>query len=172
MPRHHIPLAAALLLLAAAPAWAETPLPCRLGAEARDAHLLAEPVEMVVLPGPGRAGRTEYRMMIRNPHPWPAAVLATIDLPGIVPAPAEPVTLPPHQSAPVLIGWFPHDMSQGRMAPPTVEAVRAAMTIPFCRVLAPGAVSGGAAPSAFGAVPARGLQIVRDEGAQDIRQRL
>jgi len=163
---------AAALLLVALPAVAETPLPCRLGPDAQDTHLHAAPVEMVVLAGPQRSGRTEYRMLVHNPHPWPAAVLAAIDLPGIVPAPAEPVTLPPHQAAPVLIGWFPHDMSRGRMAPPSVEAVRVAMTIPFCQVLEPSPVSRGASPSAGGAILARGLQVIRDEGAQDIRQGL
>ncbi|MDO9502095.1 hypothetical protein [Falsiroseomonas sp.] len=170
MSRRHTAFAAALLL-AAAPALAETPLPCRLGPDAHT-HLLAGPVEMVVLAGPGRSGRTEYRMLVRNPHPWPAAVLAATSLPGLVSAPAEPVALPPHRAAPVLIGWFPHDMSRGRMAPPSVEAVQAAMTIPFCQVRAPGQVSGGAAFSAGGAILARGLQVIRDEGAQDIRQRL
>jgi hypothetical protein len=37
----------------------------------------------------------------------------------------------------VLIGWFPHDMSAGRRAPPIIEEVRAGMTIPFREVLAP-----------------------------------
>lgn len=126
---------------------------------------------MVVLAGSRQAGRTEYRMPVRNPHPWPAAVLAGIDLPGIVPAPAEPVTLPPHQATMLLIGWFPHDMSRGRMAPPSVAAVRAAMTIPFCQVRQPGPLSRDSAPSAGGAILACGLQVIRDEGAQDIGQR-
>lgn len=169
MTRFRPAFAATLLLLAAIPAAAQTAFPCRL--EAKDSHLVAERFDLVVQTEPPQAARTEYWMMVRNPHPWPAAVLAGIRLPGIVEAPAEPVTVPPRQAAPVLIGWFPHDMSRGRMAPPLVEAVRAAMTIPLCLVLQPGPLSRDAAPSAGLAVPARGFEIIRDEGAQDLRQR-
>ncbi|WP_439595703.1 hypothetical protein [Falsiroseomonas sp.] len=159
-------------ILAAGPALAQTPFPCRLAAEGKDSHLVAERFELVVQAEPRAAARTEYWMVVRNPHPWPAAVLTGISLPGVVEAPAEPVKVPPRRTAEVLIGWFPLDMSRGRRAPPLIEEVRAAMTIPFCEVLRPEALAGpAAAASAGGAVPARRLQVVRDEGADDLRQR-
>ncbi len=162
MTRRHPAFAAALLLLLAAlPAAAQAPDSC---------ELVTEGAEMMVLAEPPQTARTEYWITLRNPHSWPAAIRIGIDLPGIIPAPAEPVVVPAGQAAPVLVGWFPHDMSRGRMAPPVAEAVREAMTMPACRLLRPGPVSRDAAPSAGGAVPARGLQVIRDEGAQDIRQ--
>jgi hypothetical protein len=76
------------LLLALAATAAATPFACRI--EARDSYLLAERFEMVVLPD---ARRTKYRLVVQNPHPHPAAVLAGITLHGLVESPAGPVTV-------------------------------------------------------------------------------
>lgn len=158
---------AILVALAAGPALAQTPFPCRLGQAGKDSFLVAEAFALVILEEPPEAARSEYRVLVRNPHPWPAAVLAGIDLPGLVEAPAEPMVIPAREAAEVTIGWFPHDMSRGRMAPPRLEAVRARMTFPLCQVFQPAV---GAVPSARRAVPARGFQVVRDEAADDLRQ--
>jgi hypothetical protein len=135
MTRRTAALAAILTLASASLAAAATPFASRLGPQAEDSFLLAERFEMVVL---GESARTEYRLVVQNPHEHPAAVLTGIALHGLVESPAEPVTVPPGRQGVVLIGWFPHDMSAGRRAPPMIEAVRAAMTIPFCEILAPG----------------------------------
>ncbi|MGK7870134.1 hypothetical protein [Falsiroseomonas sp. E2-1-a20] len=134
MPRRSAALFVLLALAIAGPAAAATPFACRVGPQADDSFLLAERFEMAVRP---EAGRTEYRLLVQNPHPHPAAVLTGITLHGLVSSPAEPVLVPPGGQASVLIGWFPHDMSAGRRAPPMIEEVRAGMTIPFCEVLAP-----------------------------------
>ncbi|MBU8537573.1 hypothetical protein [Falsiroseomonas tokyonensis] len=173
------PALAAILaaIFAASPALAQTPFACRLVAEAKESHLVAERFEMVVQAEPREAARTEYWMMVRNPHPFPASLQVRISLPGVVEASAEPVKVPPRRRAEVLIGWFPLDMSRGRRAPPLIEEVQAALTIPFCEVLRPEALAGpvaaaSASGSAGGAVPAGRLQVVRDEGADDLGQRL
>jgi hypothetical protein len=134
MPRRSAALALLLALAPALTAAAATPFACRVGPQADDTFLLAERFEMKALP---EAGRTDYRLVVRNPHAHPAAVLAGIALHGLVESSAEPVVVPPDGEASILIGWFPHDMSAGRRSPPMIEEVRAAMTIPFCAVLAP-----------------------------------
>ncbi|MGG5887012.1 hypothetical protein ACLF3G_07700 [Falsiroseomonas sp. HC035] len=134
MPRRSATLFVLLALAISGPAAAATPFACRIGPRADDSFLLAERFEMAVRP---EARRTEYRLLVQNPHPYPAAVLTGIELYGLVQSPAEPVLVPPGGQASVLIGWFPHDMSAGRRAPPMIEEVRAGMTIPFCEVLAP-----------------------------------
>ncbi|MGX9963013.1 hypothetical protein ACVFYP_06795 [Roseomonas sp. F4] len=161
---------ALLLTLAATPALAETPFPCQSGPEASPSYLVAERFELVVIADPRPQARSEYRMIVRNPHDFPAAVLTGITLRGIVEAPAEPVVVAPHATAVVPIGYFPLNMSRGRMAPPMLEEVRAAMTIPLCQIFPTGPAE--EMPSADLAIPSRGLQIVRDESAYDIRQRL
>jgi hypothetical protein len=136
MPRQSAALALLLALALAPtfPAAAATPFACRIGRQADDGFLLAVRFEMKALP---ESGRTDYRLVVRNPHAQAAAVLTGIALHGLVESTAEPVVVPPGGEAAILIGWFPHDMSAGRRSPPMIEEVRAAMTIPFCEVLAP-----------------------------------
>jgi hypothetical protein len=134
MSRRTAALLLALAFGTAGPAAAATPFACRMGTEAVQGYLLAERFDMAVLP---EAGRTEYRLVVQNPHPYPAAVRTGLVLHGLVEAPAGPVVVPPGSQAEVLVGWFPHDMSAGRRAPPRAEDVRAGMSIPFCEVLAP-----------------------------------
>ncbi|MBU8545129.1 MULTISPECIES: hypothetical protein [Roseomonadaceae] len=157
-----------LLALAATPSVAGAPFPCQGGLGGAASYLVAERFEQAVIADPRPEARSEYRMVVRNPHDLPAAVMTGIALRGIVEAPAEPVIVPPHGIAFVPIGHFPLDMSRGRMAPPMLEEVRAAMTIPFCQILDPGPET----PSAQRAVPPGGVQVVRDEAAHHIHQRL
>ncbi len=167
-------LAAAALLAAvmAAPAMAQTPFPCRVGPAAKESYLLAEHFAMVV---EASGDRTEYRMRVFNPHPWPAAVLAGIGLPGLRQAPAEPVIVPARGRVEVTIGWFPLSRAERRMmAPPSMDEVRAAMTIPLCEVLGPDAAPAGQplarseaplspAPLYQAPIPSRGVEVIRDE---------
>ena len=166
------PVAALSLMLAlmATPSIAQTPFACQAMPDATASYLLAERFESEVIADPRPEARNEYRMVVRNPHGRPAAVLTGITLRGIVEAPAEPVIVPPHGTASVPIGHFPLDMSRGRMAPPMLEEVRAAMTIPLCQILDTDMPE--ATLSAQRAVPPGGFQVVGDEAAHHIRQRL
>ena len=155
MPRHAIPIAC--LALFGFPALAQTPLPCRVGLFAKDGHLVAEAIEAVA---DGQAGRVEYRLRLRNPYPWPAAVLAGIAGPGVEQPPAaEPVVIPPREARLV-----PAGVGRGAGA----EDWRAAISIPFCVVPAsqPAALVSG-----HPAIPPRGVEVIRDEGAHQILQR-
>ncbi len=156
MPLHRL-LAAALALLAATPALAQTPFPCRIGPFAKDGHLIAEALDAV-----GQAGRVEYRLRVRNPHPWPAAVLPVVEAPGIAAALAEPVVVPPRGARLVPVGSWP-DGPRATGPAPSAAAVRAALTMPFCVVPAPA--------SGHPAILPRGVEVVRDEGAHQILQR-
>jgi hypothetical protein len=158
------------LLLAATPSLAQTPFPCQAGAGVEASYLVAERFEQEVIADPRPEARSEYRMVVRNPHDLPAAVMTGIELRGIVEAPAEPVIIPAHGTASVPIGHFPLDMSRGRMAPPMLEEVRAAMSIPFCQIFDRDLPE--ETPSAQHAVPPGGFQVVRDEAAHHIHQRL
>lgn len=157
---------AAPLILAlgvAGPALAQTALPCRIGPHAKDGHVLLEGIENRRDAG---AARTEIRALLRNPWPWPMAVLPGIDLPGVVAA-DEPTTLPPRGAAAVSLGWVPRGVGPG--------AVRAAMNLPLCVVMRPdppAALASDQGGSGHPAVPPRGVEVVRDERPHQVFQRL
>ena len=170
MSRRPAILATLLLSLGlAGPALAQTAFPCRIGPMAKDGHLLAERFAMRVNEA---EDRTEYVMRVRNPHPWPALVLAATTLPGLVDPPAAPVVVPARGMAEVPVAFFPLSMPVRRMAPPPVDAVRAAMMVPFCEVLGPGPARPADVPSASLAITPRGVEIIRDEGPHQRFQRL
>lgn len=170
MSRRPAFLAALLLAFGAAcPAVAQTAFPCRVGAHAKDGHLLAE---QFALTANAEEGRAEYLVRVRNPYPWPALVLAGTTLPGLVDPPAEPVLVPPRGIAEVPVAWFPLDMPVRRMAPPAVEDVRAEMVVPFCEVLGPAPAAPSGSPSASLAVTPGGVEVIRDEGPHQRLQRL
>ena len=170
MSRRPAILATLLLVLGATtPALAQTAIPCRIGQHAKDGHLLVERFAMRVNEA---EDRTEYVVRVRNPHPWPALVLAGVALPGLVDPPAEPVLVPPRGVATVPLAWFPLSMSVRRMAPPSVDEVRAAMMVPFCEVLGPAPAQPAEAPSASLAITPGGVEVVRDERPHQRLQRL
>jgi len=167
MSRRPAFLAALLLAFGAGgPALAQTAFPCRVGAHAKDGHLLAERFALVANADEGRA---EYSVRVRNPHPWPALVLAGTTFPGLVDPPAEPVLVPPRGVAQVPLAWFPLSMPLRRMAPPTTDDVRAEMVVSLCEVLGP---EPSASPSASLSVTPGGIEVVRDEGPHQRFQRL
>lgn len=164
MPRPAFRIACLALLAAAAPAQAQTPLPCRVGPFAKAGHLVAEAVDARV---DARAGQVEYRLRVRNPYPWPAAVLAGIALPGVEEPVAEPVVIPPREARLVPAGAVAALRAEAGV--PDVQGLRAAISVPFCVVLVPEA---GPLVSGHPAVAAGGVQVIRDEGAHQILQRL
>lgn len=172
-------LALVFFALAATSVMAQAPFACRLGEQAKDSHLIAERFERVLREDMEGPGRNEYWVTVRNPHPWPAAVLAGIQMRGIAEAPAVPEMVPPRETARVLIGWFPLDMSLARMAPPELAEVIPEVTFPFCLVMQPQpqprlqarpSLHSALRTSAPGAVAPGGFQVIRDEGAHDIHQ--
>lgn len=167
MPRPAFLIACLALLAAAAPAQAQTPLPCRVGPFAKAGHLVAEAADARV---DARAGQVEYRLRVRNPYPWPAAVLAAIALPGVEEPAAEPVVIPPREARLVPAGAA--SAMRGEAALAVVPALRDAISVPFCVVPVP-AAEAEAAPLLSGhpAVAAGGVQVIRDEGAYQVLQR-